>query len=123
MVWFRLNGLGSSQNSQNNLIHNWCNGGCRVMIAIKPHVFYHTFSFVKGRCFENCSRVLHYFHRFAYQNANLPFFPFTKNKSAKIPKVEVCNPLTIFLTFKLELQIGRKLLIVTHLNQLNCIAN
>jgi len=28
------------------------------------------------------------------------FFPQTKEKSAKIPKVEVCNPITIFLTFK-----------------------
>jgi hypothetical protein len=28
MVWFKLNGLGSSQNGQNNLIHNWCIGGC-----------------------------------------------------------------------------------------------
>jgi hypothetical protein len=28
LVWFRLNGLGSSQNGQNILIHNWCIGGC-----------------------------------------------------------------------------------------------
>jgi hypothetical protein len=28
LVWFRLNGLGSSQNDQNRLIHNWCVGGC-----------------------------------------------------------------------------------------------
>jgi hypothetical protein len=26
LVWFRLNGLGSSQNSQNSLIQNWCIG-------------------------------------------------------------------------------------------------
>jgi hypothetical protein len=30
LVWFRLNGLGSSQNS---LIHNWCIGGCWVTAA------------------------------------------------------------------------------------------
>jgi hypothetical protein len=28
LVWFRLNGLGSSQNGQNGLIHNLCIGGC-----------------------------------------------------------------------------------------------
>ncbi len=28
LVWFRLNGLDSSQNGQNILIHNWCIGGC-----------------------------------------------------------------------------------------------
>jgi len=28
LVWFRLNGSGSSQNGQNSLIHNWCIGGC-----------------------------------------------------------------------------------------------
>jgi hypothetical protein len=28
LVWFRLNGVGSSQNGQNSLIHNWCIGGC-----------------------------------------------------------------------------------------------
>jgi hypothetical protein len=26
--WFRLNDLGSSHDSQNNLIHNWCIGWC-----------------------------------------------------------------------------------------------
>jgi hypothetical protein len=33
LVWFRLNGLGSSQNGQNSLIHNWCIGGCWVTVA------------------------------------------------------------------------------------------
>jgi len=32
-VWFRLNGLGSSQNGQN---HNWCISGCWVKGAILP---------------------------------------------------------------------------------------
>jgi hypothetical protein len=32
-VWFRLNGLGSSQNGQNSLIHNWCTGGCWFTLA------------------------------------------------------------------------------------------
>jgi hypothetical protein len=27
-LWFKLNGLGSSQNDQNSLIYNWCIGGC-----------------------------------------------------------------------------------------------
>jgi hypothetical protein len=27
-VWFGLNGLGSSQNGQNSLIHNWCMSWC-----------------------------------------------------------------------------------------------
>ncbi len=31
LVWFRLNGLSSSQNS---LIHNWCIGGCWVTSPI-----------------------------------------------------------------------------------------
>ncbi len=30
LVWFKLNGLGSSQNAQNNFIHNWCINGCWV---------------------------------------------------------------------------------------------
>jgi len=33
LVWFRLNGLGSSQNGQNSLIHNWCIGGCWFTMA------------------------------------------------------------------------------------------
>jgi hypothetical protein len=33
LVWFRLNGLGSSQNGQNSLIHNWCIGGCWFTLA------------------------------------------------------------------------------------------
>jgi hypothetical protein len=33
LVWFRLNGLGSSQNGQNSLIHNWCIGGCWFILA------------------------------------------------------------------------------------------
>jgi hypothetical protein len=33
LVWFRLNGFGSSQNGQNSLIHNWCIGGCWVTVA------------------------------------------------------------------------------------------
>jgi hypothetical protein len=28
LVLFKLNDLGSSQNDQNNLIHNWCINGC-----------------------------------------------------------------------------------------------
>jgi hypothetical protein len=28
LVWVRLNGLCSSQNGQNRLIHNWCVAGC-----------------------------------------------------------------------------------------------
>ncbi len=33
-VWFST-GLGSSQNSQNNLIHNWCTGECWVTASWK----------------------------------------------------------------------------------------
>ncbi len=34
-VWFRLNGLGSSQNGQNSLIYNWCIGGCWFTQALE----------------------------------------------------------------------------------------
>jgi hypothetical protein len=34
LVWFRLNGLGSSQNGQISLIHNWCIGGCWFTEAV-----------------------------------------------------------------------------------------
>jgi hypothetical protein len=33
LVWFRLNGLGSSQNGQNSFIQNWCTGGCWFTLA------------------------------------------------------------------------------------------
>jgi hypothetical protein len=36
LVWFRLNGFSSSQNGQNNLIHNWCIGGCWVTASKQP---------------------------------------------------------------------------------------
>jgi len=38
LIWFRLNGLGSSQNGQNSLIHNWCIGGCWFTQAMKRHL-------------------------------------------------------------------------------------
>jgi hypothetical protein len=39
LVWFRLNGLGSSKNSQNSLIHNWCIGGCWFSLAYEIMVW------------------------------------------------------------------------------------
>jgi hypothetical protein len=39
LIWFSLNGLGSSQNSQNSLNHNWCIGGCWFTQAMKRHLF------------------------------------------------------------------------------------
>jgi hypothetical protein len=39
LIWFRLNGLSSSQNSQNSLILNWCIGGCCWFTqAMKRHL-------------------------------------------------------------------------------------
>ncbi len=37
LVWFRLNGLGSSQNGKNSLIQNWCIGGGTG--SLKPSVW------------------------------------------------------------------------------------
>jgi hypothetical protein len=35
LVWFRLNGLSSSQNGPNSSIHNWCIGGCWFTRALE----------------------------------------------------------------------------------------
>ncbi len=49
LVWLRLNGLSSSQNGQNSLIHNWCIGGCWFTQA----GFFHTHKGIKICTLDN----------------------------------------------------------------------
>jgi hypothetical protein len=55
LVWFRLNGLGSSQNAQNNLIHNWYIGACWVRATQQPGVCHKEKSFLISNHLEIAS--------------------------------------------------------------------
>jgi hypothetical protein len=49
LVWFRLNGFGSSQNDQNSLIHNRCIRPCSGGISLAIHTLRHGHAIYKER--------------------------------------------------------------------------
>jgi hypothetical protein len=66
-VWFRLNGLSSSQNGQNSLIHNWCTSSIWPLRRSKEIILC---SFISN-C-STCTKITRPF--FCFQSLSI-FFP------------------------------------------------